>query len=268
MQRPPEVDLTRTGTGTLLFLHVPKTGGTSMRKDVGDAYLPSERCFIYDDPSVADASTLSRYKALPEEARRQIRLIFGHYPYGLHDSVPGESAYVAVVREPVDRVVSVYEHYRHHKGLRYRLMTNGARSRDRSALERAEIEARSLDLEAWVFERRPTEVDNQMVRQLAGAPRIPFGECGDELLVSALEHVDDRFAMLLVQEEMAASLQRLSRHIGRAIKAGRRRKVNRRRPQLEDVEAHARERIAELNRLDIELYRHARERLAMPLEPG
>jgi len=254
------VDLTPVGGGVLLFMHIPKTGGTSMRKAVGDAYESSERAFIYEEGGVRGSLKRRAFAKLPSEERARVRLAFGHYPYGLHSSVPGDSAYVAVVRDPVDRVISVYDHYRHHKGVRYALMSSTARSRDRAAMERAEIEQSGLDLESWIFERMPTEVDNQMVRQIAGAPTIPFGECGDDLLATALEHIEQRFEMLMLQDELPAGLTRLSSRIGRPLTSGHRLKVNRRRQPIDAVEKRVRDRIADLNRLDTQLYAFARAR--------
>lgn len=254
-------DLTPAGGGTLLFMHIPKTAGTSLRREVGRAYAPTERAYIYDGSGLDGVHSQEGFAQLPLERRRELRLVFGHFRFGLHRAVPGPSAYAAVVRDPVDRVISVYSHYRFHKGVRYRLMSPAARAQDPAAMERYEIESRGIGLEEWVLERGRREVDNQMVRQLTGAPGIPFGACDDRLLERALENLDGRFALLLVQEELERSMAALADRIGRPLRSARRLKVNRRREATARVDPGVRQRIAELNRLDVELYRVARERL-------
>ena len=253
------VDLTPSGGGTLLFMHVPKTGGTTLRAALTDAYERPERTLLYGSHAIRGSYTSEAFRDLPASERAAARLVYGHFSWGLHESVPGASAYAAVVREPVERVISVYDHYRHHKGLRFHLLTSRARAADRVARQRVDIERDGLDLESWIFERAPREVDNQVVRQLTGMPQVPFGACPDTLLDEALDNVRSRFVRLLVLERLADDVTALARDIGRPLRLGRRRKVNRRRQRLDAVPAAVRARIAELNRLDIALYERARE---------
>ena len=88
----------------LIFLHVPKTAGWTLRGVLRYKY-PSEILFLDD-----------RYEALggiekvPLEDRRRARVVTGHVFYGVHEHIPQPSDYITVLRDPIARVVSMYNH--------------------------------------------------------------------------------------------------------------------------------------------------------------
>lgn len=256
--RPAPVD---GPADTLIVIHVPKTAGTALRHVLDAAYDASERAWLYDPQHVDGAMSPDTFRALPESERASARIVMGHVAYGLHEHVPGPSTYVTMLRDPVERVISTFEHFRTYKGLRYRLVPGSLLRLGPAADERARIEREGLTLEDWVFEGRQLQVDNGAVRMLSGRQRVPFGTCPDDLLDEALEHVEARFSALLVQERMEPSLALLRAVTGRPLGAISRRNVNRRRASGASIEPRVRERIAELNALDRRLHELALERL-------
>jgi hypothetical protein len=85
-----------------LFLHVPKTAGSSIRTLLKQNYAP--------DTMIAfsgDLKPLEWYRAAPPDFRAGHALVHGHFPYGLHEGVP-EYTYFTFLRDPVDRHFSDY----------------------------------------------------------------------------------------------------------------------------------------------------------------
>ncbi|NMC49415.1 MAG: sulfotransferase domain-containing protein [Desulfovibrio sp.] len=95
---------------TLLHLHIPRTGGSSVRAFLGSLFPPQ---------AVRSQDFHSSKESL-EELRanaRAIRLVSGHFHYGLHECFE-DSLYVVVLRQPVARVVSLYNYIRQTPGHR------------------------------------------------------------------------------------------------------------------------------------------------------
>jgi len=89
---------------TLLHLHIPRTGGSSARAFLGSLFPPQ---------AVRSQDFHSPKESL-EELRahaRDIRLVSGHFHYGLHECFE-DFLYVVVLREPVARVVSIHNYIR------------------------------------------------------------------------------------------------------------------------------------------------------------
>jgi hypothetical protein len=244
---------------TLIFMHVPKTGGTSLRAALLEAYRPDESALVYEGSGLRGAMSEARFAELPEEVRGHVRLIIGHFGYGIHEHVPGESRYVTVVRDPVERVVSLYYHYRNLPGIRL----GGREHRQRWG-----IRWRRASLEDWVFGERRRSVDNAIVRRIAGRRDVPFGGCSDEMFDEAMEHIDRHFTALLVMEQMDQSALLLERLIGRALTAVVKQNANPRRPALDSIDPSLRARIRELNRLDGRLHQVACARLGEAMVRG
>jgi Galactose-3-O-sulfotransferase len=94
----------------LVFLHVPKTAGTTLRATLRFKY-PGKTVTVHDfsDPAAA-------MEKIPFETRRSARVITGHLLYGVHRYIPQECDYVTVLRHPVARAVSEYHYGRSHTG--------------------------------------------------------------------------------------------------------------------------------------------------------
>jgi len=103
----------------LIFLHIPKTGGTTLHSIIGRQYAPKVTFTIlgFDLPQ-----RIKEFLALPPEQREKIRLLKGHIPYGLHKHLSVPATYITILRDPVDRIISLYyyilkspQHHLHHE---------------------------------------------------------------------------------------------------------------------------------------------------------
>ena len=73
---------------TVIFLHIPKTAGTTMHSIFEKLYPPGALYSTY--PANHPHGSLEAYEAFPPERKAQIRVLLGHFSYGVHDLVPGQ----------------------------------------------------------------------------------------------------------------------------------------------------------------------------------
>jgi hypothetical protein len=98
-----------------MFIHVMKTGGTTLVQHLREHVPPDE---LYPHPEL-DMSldptkritlrhlTLSYLRALPEDRRRRLRVYSGHFPYVASEVVGDDVVTLTLLREPVARTVSL-----------------------------------------------------------------------------------------------------------------------------------------------------------------
>jgi hypothetical protein len=261
-------------TDHIVFVHIPKTAGTTIRTALAKVYQPEERAFVYH-PSVPDSVTMEMIAGWSEERRARLRLVMGHFEFGIHDHLPGTSHYVTMLREPMDRLVSLYDYFR----------TGSFPAGTGAARQHARLVAEDIAIDAYAFDVKHPRWDNQMVRMLSGRGGVAFGACDEALLADALENIEARFSGILLQERMASSMEALSGLTGRALPmlAGRQRRggrlrriaarvsgevrwqnATRGRRRVSEIDGAALERMRDLNRFDIELYRIAEQRFGAP----
>ena len=90
----------------LIFVHVPRTGGTTLDRIVARNYSGSQTfAFVASDM----AGSIARYRALDERRRGSLRLFTGHVAFGL-DQIVGPADYMTMLRDPVERAVSIFEY--------------------------------------------------------------------------------------------------------------------------------------------------------------
>jgi hypothetical protein len=236
---------------TLVFIHVPKTAGSSLRDAVAELYPPSARLYLYHPWGLKGAIDPKEFPQLPVELRARVRFVAGHIFYGLHQDLPRPARYTTIVREPVDRAASLYHHYR-------RLASLGADTP--AADEGRRIIDGDASLEDWAFGQERIEVDNETVRRLSGRS-APFGHCPDDMLTEAMERVDESFAQVLIFEQLSRSTELLSTTLRAPIPRLRHQNVNRQRATLDGTDPAVRVRLRELNRLDAAFHQAMVERL-------
>ena len=90
------------GMTTVLHLHIPRTGGTSVSRALRSA--------LRDRRTVLTASGQDLREALKDGA--EIGLVSGHFRWGMHNGLPTDYVYFVVLRDPVERVKSLYDYIR------------------------------------------------------------------------------------------------------------------------------------------------------------
>lgn len=238
--REPEVRAEPEAPPAVLFLHIPKAGGQTLGEFIYAHARGPEAAG--DDLLVAGVAYLTYgfFKerplevpghALPLLQRPDLRAVIGHFWYGLHEHVARPAVYVTALRNPVERMVSLYCY---------------ARLQD------------TISLDEFVATPPFREVDNDQTRRLAGAdPEI--GACTPEMLAAAKENLR-RFAVVGTIERLDDTLALLRRRFGwRSPFVSEPRNVNPDRPLLSALPPATVAAIRARNELDWELWRYASE---------
>jgi hypothetical protein len=214
------------GAPTLLFMHIPRSGGGSVRSALHDAIPPAERRDVY----TGTAMDRSAFAALPDEERSSLTAVIGDFDFGLHEVVPGPARYAVMLRHPISRVLSLY----------------------RAA-------GKPATLESWVFDDRRVQADNAMVRAISGRANVPFGACPDDMLDEAVAHIEAYFEAVLIRGNMRRSAVVLGQAMGLTLPPFEVVNADPAGEDSFDPPKPLRKRLRQLNRLDVELFKRYAE---------
>ena len=227
---------------SVFFLHLPKTGGTTMRRVLDREYRAARRYEIGEDVT----GDIRAFRARRWCVQDAPCLVQGHMSYGLHRFVPGPATYVTLLREPLRRALSDY-HY---------VTSTPGHPIHRHVKDMGLVE---------YFESGITgQLSNGQVRLLSGDhlpddPGVPSNRTMERAdLERALAHLREGFTAVGVQERFDETLLLFHRRLGWRWPFYVRENVTSRSYHREDVAAADLERIRELNLLDIELYETVR----------
>ncbi|MEO6969971.1 MAG: sulfotransferase family 2 domain-containing protein, partial [Chthoniobacterales bacterium] len=104
--------LARGSEEAVIFLHLPKTAGTTLNRLIEWEYPLSEMYSI--DPVLFRWSAAHLRKLSPDRLKKT-RMFKGHMLFGLHEALPQPATYITVLRDPVDRVLSAFYFMRSYK---------------------------------------------------------------------------------------------------------------------------------------------------------
>lgn len=89
----------------LIFVHIPKTAGTTFKRMLGRQFPASRMPKIGPDYQ----GSINQIKALSPQDKARVQCISGHIPFGVDKYFEHRKLhYVSFVRDPVDRVLSEY----------------------------------------------------------------------------------------------------------------------------------------------------------------
>ena len=216
-----------------LFIHVPKTAGTSVITVLRTLFGVQE---------VMEAAD-SNFDNLDLEALAGYRVLAGHFKWDQVTHFPDRRLFT-FLREPIDLVVSKYYY-----------MRNMA---DPIQPTTELCKRRSLEEILWDDGVETTQFRNATVRQLAGVgPGVRhLGHEAFNRAVSMLHRCD----FVGISEDFEESLDVMSYTFAwPLVEVVPRDNVTQGRPPLAEVDRSLIERIRVLNELDLHLYQHARE---------
>jgi hypothetical protein len=88
----------------LVFLHLPKTGGTTLLHHFSAAFAEAEIC----------PERFSALDRIPPETLATYRFFSGHFNYEQVRLIPGRTFVVTVLRDPIERILSTYYFWKRH----------------------------------------------------------------------------------------------------------------------------------------------------------
>ncbi len=171
----------------VIFLHLPKTAGSTINAILARQYPRRQRYVI--NP-VRGGHSEDRFRGLAEARRARVRMLRGHFMYGIHRWMPRECVYFTFLREPTARAMSVY-----------RYVTQNP-VHPRHAL------GKGLPPEEFLADDR-LHPSNAQTRAIAG-PRVADAD----LLETAKANLESHFVVAGLAERFDESLLLLQRALG------------------------------------------------------
>ena len=238
------------GRRCTVFLHIPKTGGVTLRGTLRHKY--PGRVITLHSPRAPE-----RVREVPVEERRAARVLTGHLPYGVDHYMPQECDYITMLREPVARVVSTYQHVLDHPRHWFH----------------DEAVGHDMGLEDFVMAVEGPR-DNLQTRLLSGlvegelvtrtAGSVEVTTLGARALDEAKANLD-RFLVVGLTERFDESFILVRRALGWRLPMYSTGNASRG-PRRARPGDQAKALITERDRLDVELYEHAHRILAATIE--
>jgi hypothetical protein len=226
----------------IIFLHLPKTGGVTLRRTLRWKYAPE---MLNLETLTKPAKSLAD---VPLSERRSARVLTGHLHYGVHEYIPQRCEYITLLREPIARVVSYYyyilghpRHWRHGEMVRSGM---------------------SLDEFARTSPERGVENDQTRMLSGRGAGELDAGRLGREALDEAKRNLE-RFLVVGVTERFDESFILIRRALGWKFPLYVTANVA---TSAKPASETALQSIRERNQLDLELYEFAHGLLSAAIE--
>lgn len=179
----------------LIFLHIPKAAGTTLHSILERRYPKSASYSMWEDQE----RHLAELAQWPESRRNELRLLKGHFAYGVHQHLVGPSTYVTLLRDPVARVISHYYYVRCTP--RHYLYEQMMRD--------------NVTLAEYISMKITKEIDNDQVRLLSGVCHsLPYGSLGQEHLEAAKHNVERHFSVVGTSDRFDESLALMGIELG------------------------------------------------------
>ncbi len=219
----------------LIFSHIPKTGGISLRKVVTSQYQPEQVCRVYE----AELNLPAPNRAFIETFRKRrsdIQVLYGHFSYGVHRLLDIAPHYFTVLREPVERVISLYGHY--------------ARVNDSQWHRKIQ---QGLTLKEMISSHLAGGMNNHITRIIAGHPYKSREVITDlKYLDRAKANIEKHYVFTGTTSNLQSDVEKLGQFLGWTNFQLPR--LNTRKDFNYETDAETRALIVEYNRLDIALY--------------
>ena len=123
-----------------------------------------------------------------EENKQKLKIIHGHFHFGIHKYFSQKYTYITFVRNPIERVVSDYYYCR-----------NNVFSHNYAF-------ASTLSLKEYLKCEHIINIDNGQTRFIAGNRNVAYGEASDEMLEQAIRNLTDVFSFIGITEKFNESV--------------------------------------------------------------
>ena len=220
----------------VIFLHIPKTAGLTLRSIIRAQY-PGQSIFDIDDVT----TNVADFERLPEEKRALLRCVMGHVQFGVHSFLPQPSTYITMLREPVERAISYY----------YYVKSRGPNAPGGSHYLYRHVVENNISLLDFATTDLSPELNNGQARFISG---LGGASTVSEILETAKRNLTNSFVAFGPCERFDEVLHLFRRTLGWFCTPYVRENVTADRPANGEISSYVIKRIEEYNSLDMELY--------------
>lgn len=210
----------------LIFSHIPKTAGTTIRRVIDSQY---------DKQKIIRFPQLDK---LSEEELERADVLYGHCRFGVHRRFNKSFSYITMLRDPVERIISTY----------YFAL--------RSQNNRMHEKVTSMSFTEFILE----ETKNERSPMVNHQTRFLSGEKKPDL-EKAKEHLHQYYTVAGLTEMFDESIFLMKKYLGWKEIDYTSSNVTANRPKQGEFPTGTIELIKEKNRLDFDLYDYAKRLL-------
>lgn len=236
----------------IIYLHIPKAAGMTVQRMIRRRYGSN---LFQRSVNLIKGSKNLKFKDAVLSKTMKDRFFMGHFCYGIHHFLPHPYTYITFLREPISRLLSLYKYSRSNEGSYYHGL------------------ARNVSPEDFFFKSNLMELDNGMLRFIVGKNpdlndmflnRTRLGECNQEMLNTAKQHIDKEFSFVGIVEKFDESVVLLKKVLGWKNAYYLKRNTSSQHHTYQSnhfkFTDELVEKLQEKNQLDLELYQFAKER--------
>ena len=212
----------------LIFIHLPKTAGTSLRRTIEKNYRSRELFFVYNkNPRF---NTVDELRSFTPEDFAKYKVIMGHFSFNRRLFPFNDRRFITLVREPVQRCISYYHH----------------------VMNRREWRGRQLSLLEYVETSGDIQFQNHQTRLLSNMKRNPITE---KHLENVIRNVERNFLYIGTSEKFPQAIDCLYDMLGwDNKKIFYENATSKKQATIDNISEDVLERLRELNEYDIKLY--------------
>ena len=147
----------------VIFLHLPKTGGTTLSTIIQRQYKPNH---IFSFNYYVNRKFIDQLHKVPETLKEKNQVIQGHRRFGIHQYLNKKFSYIVLLRDPLARIIPHY----------YYLLQTPFNPIYQF------IKFQQMSLKEYVLSRMSLDIENGQTRLLSGMEgELDHGSCTEEM---------------------------------------------------------------------------------------
>ena len=218
-----------------IHLHIPKTGGTTLRDIIQRQYRAEKILMI---PKLDESENI--IKEISASHINQLKLIQGHLKYGIHNHFHRRAKYFAIIRDPINRVLSTYYYVLSQKNNPQNLSTANNQMTIYDFVQSG-VNPFLINGQTQLISGKTGEIDNPIIES-------------EELFSLAKENIENDFLFLGITEMFDETILILKNMLGWHMPYYSIANRTKKKPNYDAVNPTIISFIKEHNQLDIKLY--------------
>lgn len=232
---------------TIIFVHIPKTAGTTFLHILSNNFDPA---LSYTIPGLDIQNSIEAFKSMNKNKKHDLKLIKGHFTLNLHQELPHQNyTYITFLRDPIDHFISTYFFIKRNKDHNYYEQVNKMNS-----------------IDEFIDFRIKNNQDNLQTRHLSGSATdmsynpINFAQEGEKYFSIAKDNLTNLIQYCFIMESFDESLVFLKNKLGWKNIYYESFNVTRNRPQKEKFSEETISKIEKTCIYDLQLYEFAKKK--------